>query len=221
MTYHLEYEIRRRNIPEEPSVDWNIPDVKCASSVKEAEYYTQWSPRHPLFTPWVGHPEFQNIYQGVEPYTLVTPERCHLLMNFAQHAVGIEGDFAECGVYRGGTALILARILQGEQKDLYLFDSFQGLPKENLEFDNYFRQGDFSDGSSEAIRELLQGVHDRVQIKKGWIPDSFQGLEDTRYAFVHIDTDLYQSALDCCEFFYPRLAAGGIMLFDDYGFPAC
>jgi len=38
---------------------------------------------------------------------------------------------------------------------------------------------------------------------------------------VHIDVDIYQSVKDCCEFFYPRLHAGGVMLFDDYGKWTC
>jgi O-methyltransferase len=39
-----------------------------------------------------------------------------------------------------------------------------------------------------------------------------------RYSFVHVDTDIYQSVLDCCTWFYPRLATGGALVFDDYGF---
>jgi O-methyltransferase len=38
---------------------------------------------------------------------------------------------------------------------------------------------------------------------------------------VHIDADIYQSVKDSCTFFYPRLESGGIMVFDDYGFPSC
>src|SRR5262245_10402180 len=45
-------------------------------------------------------------------------------------------------------------------------------------------------------------------------------LENNRYSFVHVDVDLYQSTLDCCEYFYTRLVPGGIMLFDEYGFPS-
>ena len=45
------------------------------------------------------------------------------------------------------------------------------------------------------------------------------GIE--RLAFAHIDVDLYRSVLDCIEFAYPRLVAGGLIVFDDYGFPSC
>jgi O-methyltransferase len=36
-----------------------------------------------------------------------------------------------------------------------------------------------------------------------------------------VDVDVYRSILDCCEFIYPRLKTGGVMVFDDYGFPTC
>jgi O-methyltransferase len=59
-----------------------------------------------------------------------------------------------------------------------------------------------------------------VNIRRGWIPETFKGLENHRYAFVHIDVDIYQSNLDCCKYFYPRIVPGGMMLFDEYAFAA-
>ena len=56
-----------------------------------------------------------------------------------------------------------------------------------------------------------------VEIRKGLIPYTFSALEDRRFSFVHIDVDLYRSTLDSLSFFYPRLVAGGVLLFDDYG----
>ncbi len=44
---------------------------------------------------------------------------------------------------------------------------------------------------------------------------------DARFAFVHVDVDLYQPTRDAIDFFYPRLLPGGILLFDDYGFMTC
>ena len=65
---------------------------------------------------------------------------------------------------------------------------------------------------------MLSEFADVVEIHKGWIPDTFARLDDRTYALAHIDVDLYRSALDCCEYFYPRLTAGGVLLFDEYGF---
>lgn len=35
---------------------------------------------------------------------------------------------------------------------------------------------------------------------------------------MHVDVDIYPTALECCKWLWPRLAKGGVMLFDDYGF---
>jgi O-methyltransferase len=201
-------------------------DSLAALTVNESQYYTQWCAPCPLFTPWVGHPDFQKVYEGVEPHTLVSPERCYTLVSLARHSLHLDGDFAECGVYKGGTALLLCRVLHNDRlsanqgKTLYLFDSFEGLPQEKPSHDNVYRQGTFAVDSIESVKQLLSDFGNLTDFRKGWIPDTFQGLDDRRYAFAHIDVDLYQSALDCCRYFYPRLVPGGVLLFDDYGFPA-
>jgi O-methyltransferase len=208
------YEIR----PYHPQPD-DI-DILAARSVKESEYYSQWVAPCPLFGPWMGHPDFNSIYQGAEPYTLVPPDRCYLLISLARYASHVAGDFAECGVWRGGTALMLARVLgNAKEKKLYLFDSFEGLPKVDQDRDPWFHGGQYS-ASVEVVKELLRDFSERLSIQCGWIPETFKGLEDNRYAFVHIDVDLYQSNWDCCEYFYPRITPGGAMLFDEYGFAA-
>jgi O-methyltransferase len=161
------------------------------------------------------------VYEGTEPYTEVSPDRCYILISLARYASYLTGDFAECGVFKGGTALLLARVLKNtDNKRLYLFDSFQGLPKPNEEKDPWFSEGEFTFGSIEAVEDLLSDFRTIIDIRCGWLPETFRGLENNRYAFVHLDLDLYQSNLDCCNYFYPRLLAGGVLLFDEYGFAA-
>jgi O-methyltransferase len=53
------------------------------------------------------------------------------------------------------------------------------------------------------------------------IPDTFGESGDLRFAFSHVDVDIHKSVLDCCRFLYPRTAMGGVIVFDDYGFPSC
>jgi O-methyltransferase len=130
----------------------------------------------------------------------------------------LSGQFAECGVYRGGTALLFSRLLSEANKKLFLFDSFEGLPEANKAYDKHYGKGDFADTSLESVRQVLKDFHHFIEFRQGWIPSTFEGLADQRWAFVHVDVDLFQSALDCCEYFYPRLVSGGVMVFDDYGF---
>lgn len=210
--YRRGYEMR----PIPPSA-WR-PDWEAALTVKESQYYTQWFAPCPFFTPWVGHPEFQTIYEGVSQHTLVSPDRCYILSSLARYASHLSGDFAECGVYKGGTALLFCRILGDKKKTLFLFDSFEGLPEVNKEYDTHYGKGEFSDTSSESVKEVLKEFRHCIDLRKGWIPATFDGLANKQFAFAHIDVDLFQSALDCCEYFYPRLVSGGVMIFDEYGF---
>jgi O-methyltransferase len=207
-------------LPSKPHT--GLSDERLAQMrVKEAEFYSDWVRGHSVFTPWIGHREYLQFCDGISQHTLVSPDRCYTLMAFAKYASLLKGDFAECGVYRGGTSLILSRILKTSQKKLYIFDSFEGLGEANPDHDNYFKAGDFSDTSRSRVETLLAPFAANVVIKQGWIPHTFKGLDDRRFALVHIDVDLYQAALDCCNFFYNLMTPGGVLLFDEYGFPNC
>ena len=102
---------------------------------------------------------------------------------------------------------------------LHLFDTFSGMPETDEKLD-IVRKGDFSDTSLEEVRRAV-GNPNRVEFHPGWIPDTFRDMSDAQVAFAHVDVDIYRSILDCCEFIYPRLKTGGVMVFDDYGFPTC
>jgi O-methyltransferase len=100
-----------------------------------------------------------------------------------------------------------------------LFDTFLGMPTTNKEHDHH-QAGDFSNTSTETVSSFV-GREGWISYHKGLIPETFKGLESVRVALSHIDVDIYQSVLDCCEFLYPRTVPGGFLLFDDYGFPSC
>lgn len=213
LLHRLGYEVRRAR----PVTDI---DYAAALSVSDSEHYIEWSSPCPLFSPCVGDPDFREIYRSGGPSSMVSQERCYTLVSLARYAAHLDGDVAECGVYKGGTALMLGRVLGNAGKRLYLFDSFTGLPKGDPVKDRQFREGQFAVDSIESVKGLLSDYQSIIEIRKGWIPETFAGLETNRYAMAHIDVDLYKSALDCCDYFYPRLVPGGILLFDDYGFAA-
>lgn len=175
----------------------------------------------PQFSPWLAETgEFRQLISKAKPFSLVSEDRLWILYSLAQQARHLTGEFWECGVYKGGTAIILADILRAApDKTLRLFDTFSGMPETDPDKD-YHRKGDFADTSLASVKQRLDDK-DNIEFHQGFIPDTFQGLEHEKLAFAHIDVDIYQSVLDCCEFIYPRLVSGGFMLFDDYGFPSC
>ena len=193
--------------------DWN--NARPAA----ADGYSQWSTPEPIFTPWNGG-EFEKEFSAIKDRTLVSRDRCYLINRFAQYAGHLNGAMAECGVYQGGTAYLLAERARTSSKKLFLFDSFKGLPAP-AQSDNFCKEGDLSDVNELDVRNYLKKFEDIIQWKIGYMPQTFSGLEAEKFSFVHIDVDIYESAKACCEFFLPRLTTGGIMLFDDYGFLAC
>jgi hypothetical protein len=175
----------------------------------------------PLFSPWEGLPEFRRFFDRIRPHTLVSPERCWILFHLMRHALGLRGDFAEFGVFRGGTALLAAEVLReaSDQRELHLFDSFVGMPETSA--GEAFSAGDFDQTSEQAVRALLAPTGANARFHVGFMPATFPGADVSNLAFAHVDVDLYQSVIDCVAFAYPRLVSGGIMIFDDYGFPSC
>lgn len=166
---------------------------------------------------WNSDARFAELYAVTKTKTLVTQDRCFMVYQFAKHALNLPGDMAEVGVYRGGTARLIAKVCP--KKKLYLFDTFAGMPQVNQSID-FVKTGDFADTSLEGVKAFLEG-NANVEFRQGFFPKTAAGLENKKFSFVHSDVDIYQSVKDCLEFFYPRLVAGGVMLFDDYEFKEC
>jgi O-methyltransferase len=168
---------------------------------------------------WTDDREFMRIFGKIE-YTLVDHARCYVLHQLAKQAAQLPGDLAEVGVYRGGTAKLLAlTVAPRAKKDLQLFDTFTGMPPADANADRH-HEGDLGDTSLEAVQRSLRDCKN-VYFYKGFFPDTASPIENSRFCMVHIDADIYKSVKDSCVFFYPRMEKGGIMVFDDYGFPSC
>jgi O-methyltransferase len=168
---------------------------------------------------WNNDVEFNKIAKTIE-YTLVDWPRCYMLFQFAKQSAELPGDVAEVGVYRGGTARLLALTFAARaKKTLHLFDTFEGMPSTDATVDHH-RKGDFADTSLDSVQRQLEGCGD-VRFYKGFFPDTAGPIQNSRFCMVHVDADIYQSVKDSCVFFYPRLEKRGIMVFDDYGFPSC
>jgi O-methyltransferase len=131
------------------------------------------------------------------------------------------GDIAECGTFTGATSyfMALADRETGGQRQLHLFDSFEGLSSPIGADGTNWHAGDLA-ASVKQLQETLADF-DRIHIYKGWIPTRFDQVSDKQFCFIHIDVDLFQPTLDTLEFFYPRLVPGGMVVCDDFGFTLC
>jgi O-methyltransferase len=127
-------------------------------------------------------------------------------------------NLVEVGVYLGGTAKVFSNII-GAEGNLWLFDTFQGMPK-GSELD-YHQEGDFYDTSLEDVQRIFEEKNN-VHIYKGIFPkETSDIISDLEFDFVHLDVDIYESYINCLNFFYPRLKKGGLIFLDDYLKPSC
>lgn len=149
-----------------------------------------------------------------ERMQLMTGFESYLVYSIAKSASSRPGDMAEVGVFAGASARLICES-RGD-KALHLFDTFEGLPKSSAKdrsvYDNKTRQYACS---LESVQDYLREF-ENVHYYKGLFPDTADPILDKTFSFVHLDVDLYESTLACLEFFYPRMAQGGIILSHDY-----
>ena len=134
----------------------------------------------------------------------------------------IEGDVAEIGVYKGGSAYLIASAMKN--KKIYLFDTFSGLPEEEKKvsksnYKNSPLAGWLHDTTVENVSNFVisSGIRkENIIIREGLFPKTAEDLEENIFCLVHIDTDLYSSTIDALNFFYPRLSKGGRIISHDY-----
>jgi O-methyltransferase len=168
---------------------------------------------------WDTDEVFVSLLKQISSHSLVGRERCFMLYQLVKYAIGMDGDIAEIGVYKGGTAKLIAKTAAETAKTVHLFDTFSGMPPTDMMKDLH-KEGDFSDAPLDDVKMYLKDCSN-VRFYPGIFPATSDKVSKLQFCFVHIDVDIYKSVMDCCEFFYPRMVKGGIMIFDDYGFLNC
>jgi hypothetical protein len=141
----------------------------------------------------------------------------------------LDGDVIECGVFWGRSLIPIARRLKAfrkSEKCVFALDSFDGFRNESISSSDVGLnrtlkkvQGRFKQNSSivSRLRRLSDRMKLNVKVVPGYFEDTLPSiLEDRSFCFVHLDCDIYSSYQTCLPLLYPRLVAGGIMLFDEY-----
>lgn len=148
-------------------------------------------------------------------------QRMYMVKNLLTSIKGLDGNWAECGVFKGSTSLVMAEYnkrynLLKNDCAIHLFDSFEGLSNPgDADAGTSMNKGDYYGGEKEVKNNL--SAYDYFVYHKGWIPERFPDVSDMKFAFVHIDVDFYEPVRDSLDFFIPRMAPGGIIVLDDYG----
>jgi len=156
--------------------------------------------------------------------------RLYSLQNMVYHILkhNLNGDFVECGVWKGHSAYIISKILSTNNflGDFHIFDSFDGGLSKKVEKDKNLRRK-LNEKQIQSESDLFKSTEDEVSsclssfkfvhLYKGWIPDCFNEVESKQFQFVHINVDLYEPTKYSLDFFYPRLIENGVIVCAEYG----
>ena len=185
-------------------------------------------------------PLHRDVLRAVGSYTMTSPERIFGLVEAARYVArhAVPGAVVECGVYKGGSMMAAALTLQAEgvtDRDLYLFDTFEGMPEptgEDVdlhgnaaaeEFERRRKQDTNAEWlacSVERVREAVQSTGypaERLHFVQGDVLETVPSRAPEQIALLRLDTDWYASTRHELEQLYPRLVPGGVLIIDDYG----
>ncbi len=143
--------------------------------------------------------------------------RLNTLIWAAEHALQIDGDLIECGVWRGFCSAVVAQYLNFENipKNFYLYDTFDGIPEE-YDSEKHDSPAFAEPGLYEKVVARFQ-IYPNVRIIKGVVPDSFEQAVPEKISFLHLDMNSSKSEIAALEVLFDRVTPGGLIVFDDYG----
>ena len=181
------------------------------------------------------------LWEQVKHFTMTGPIRTYSLRRAVEYLVAnkIQGDFVECGVWKGGAGMAMALTLRAcddQSRDLYLYDTYDdGWPvggPEDVMVDGTtahdlwvqaVARGDNPDtlfakfdGVAAAMKSTGYPA-DKIHLVKGKVEDTIPETVPDKIALLRLDTDWYESTKHEFEHLYPRLAPGGVLIIDDYG----
>jgi O-methyltransferase len=153
------------------------------------------------------------------------------IIAYLQKSLNLFGDVCEFGVGQGATSALLANEIRSTDKTLWLFDSFRGLDKpseKDLLIDDIFNLGtiDKYEGTMvstvDEVESRLTAISfpsSRVKVIAGFIEDTIKNTNlPEKVCFAYVDFDFYSPISIALKFLNERLAAGGFIVVDDYGF---
>jgi O-methyltransferase len=154
---------------------------------------------------------FQESCRTVQEKSIIW--RLHVLCWAAKHALNIEGDFVECGVYEGLSSLMVAKYLKLESTDktLWLYDLF-----DHSAVSSGMKMPAHGPNLLRRVKERF-GPYPNARIIPGMVPDSFEQGAPKAISWFHLDLNSAEAETAALHHLFDRLTPGGLLIFDDYG----
>jgi len=180
--------------------------------------------------------KFWAIYRKVKDQTLVPVERSYTLYKAVKYIIknNIEGDLVECGVWKGGSSMLMAySLLEAGVSDrkIYLYDTFEGMTQpgemDGQEEKDQWESGKVSDTLNNMCYSPIEEVKanmgktgypsDNIILVKGKVEETLPGKLPAAISLLRLDTDWYASTKHELIHLYPLLVKHGVLIVDDYG----
>ena len=152
--------------------------------------------------------------------------RYYIVCWFARSVVHLEGDFVECGVYKGGYSLALADYLnfKDRNKKFWLLDTFNGLVKEFLTpEEKEFGLFEHYEGRYEECYDVVRRTfapYPNYIILRGVVPDILPECKTDKVCYLSLDMNMAEPEIAAANYFWNKMVPGGVVILDDYGFTA-
>ena len=182
-----------------------------------------------------------NTILSVKPFTMTSPERIFALCQAVNYIVTnqIPGDIVECGVWKGGSMMAVAKTLlelNDTSRHLYLFDTFEGMTqpsehdidyrgieasKQLVESNKQKEDSIWCYAPIETVKSSVYSVgYDtkKIHFVKGKVEDTIPEQAPSKISLLRLDTDWYESTRHELNHLFPRISAGGVIIIDDYGY---
>ena len=141
--------------------------------------------------------------------------RVYVACGAAATAARLPGDFVECGVNRGGLARAIVEYLDFNSlnKRFFLLDTYRGFPSGAQRAEA--NSDDYSECYDDVVRTFQH--FPGVRIVRGTVPETLPQIDSDRICYLSLDMNSAEPEIAAMRHLWPRLAAGAIVLLDDYG----
>ena len=181
---------------------------------------------------------FKQIYAQCEKYSMTSRVKMYELYKAVEYIVhsNIKGDFVECGVWKGGSVMLMAltlRELGVTNRNIYLYDTFEGMSEPTHE-DHLLSDSAVNANAMLKKRPVYKCISSLAEVKsnmkstaypfemlhfvKGKVEDTIPGTLPSEIALLRLDTDWYASTMHELHYLYPKVSKQGVVILDDYGY---
>jgi hypothetical protein len=140
---------------------------------------------------------------------------------------GIEGDYIETGVWRGGSSMFARAVMRAHNQSTrksFVCDSFRGLPPKGRDLDRRDAGWDktkYLEVPAEIVAQGFQKyclLDENVIFAKGFFNDTMPPLSKHigKLAIMRLDGDMYESTVDVLYHLYDKLSLNGYIIIDDW-----